>query len=70
MKINEDHVSDIRALVSTGDVVLSERRAAFKKMEGRDTLLDDEKLIRAIAATDDDDDELFVSNVKAVEAGE
>jgi hypothetical protein len=70
MDVSEQHISDIKFLVGSGDIVLANERAKFKRIKGRDTLLDDDKLCRAIAMTDDDDDDLFVSMVEAVEAGE
>lgn len=65
--INPAHIQEIKDLVEDGDVNLAERRETFKKIVERPTTLNDEQLIKAIAATDDDDDELFVQNVKAVE---
>jgi hypothetical protein len=70
MNVSEQHISDIKLLVSEGDIVLADERAKFKRVKGRDTLLDDDKLCRALAMTDDDDDDLFVSMVEAVEQGE
>lgn len=67
MYVNPEHLSDIKALISTGEVSLSERRETFKRIRGRETKLNDEQLIKAIAATDDDDDDLFCTNVGLVE---
>lgn len=65
--VNPEHISEIKALIQTGDVDLTERRAAFKAHMKRETKLTDDNLIRAIAATDDDDEELFCQNVIAAE---
>ena len=62
-RIDLDHVDEIKMLISSGDVSLQERRTVFRKLTGRDTILTDDRLIEAVAATDDDDDELFVANV-------
>ena len=67
MDVNPEHILEIKELISTGDIELSERRQAFKSVMGRDTILNDEQLTLAIAATDDDDDELFAKNVCAIE---
>lgn len=65
--VNPELIQDIRELIKTGDLSLTERREAFKRIAGRDTQLNDEQLIAAIAATEDDDDNLFVTQVKATE---
>lgn len=70
MQVNSTHVEEIRALIASGDVSLEERRRTFLRLTGRETAIDDEKLIQAVAATDDDDDELFVDNVKKIEDDE
>lgn len=70
LMIFQDAALAVEDLVESGDIVLSERRRVFAAKLGRDTTLDDEKLILAIAATDDDDDDLFIANVQQVEKGE
>ena len=67
MDVNPEHILEIKQLISTGDIKLSERRQAFRAVMGRDTILNDEQLTLAIAATDDDDDELFAKNVCEIE---
>lgn len=62
-RIDLDHVDEIKNLIASGDVSLQERKETFRKLTGRDTTLPNDRLIEAIAATDDDDDELFVANV-------
>lgn len=67
LKENPQYVDEIKAVIDSGDVSLTERRTVFAKMAGRTTKLTDDQLIRAIAATNDDDDELFMQNVIEVE---
>lgn len=67
MRVREDHIKDMKALIDTGDLKLVERRSAFRQVVGRDTTLNDEQLIAACAATDDNDEELFAENVKIIE---
>jgi hypothetical protein len=62
-------IAEQKDLVDSGDLVLDERRNAFRHITGRHTMLDDEKLLIACAATDDDDDDLFAKNVELVEQG-
>jgi len=66
-QVSPEMVAQIKDLIDSGDVDLDERRAAFKAYEGRDMELSKDDLILAIAATDDDDEDLFVGNVKALE---
>ena len=68
VSIGDEHLDEIKALVESGDVDLKERRDRFKEIKGRTPNLDDEGLMRAISATVDDDDDLFVKNVEAIEA--
>jgi hypothetical protein len=68
LQIAEGHVEEIKALLDSGDITFEEYRAKYEKIKGTATTLTDENLIRAIAATDDDDDELFVRNVEIAEA--
>ena len=69
MKIRSTTIDEMKALIDSGDLDLSERRKAFKTMNGRDTTLDDDGLIRACAACNDDDEELFTECVIAAEQG-
>lgn len=61
------YVDDIRGLVASGDVVLATERAKFKAAKGRDTTLDDEALIRAIAIQEDDTTEDLVAAILKTE---
>ena len=65
MEIN--HMDEIRALVSSGDIDLQDEREKFKRIIGRYTSLTNDQLIEAIALTDDTDDDLFVKNVIIIE---
>jgi hypothetical protein len=67
MKISKAWFEEGKALVQSGDLSLSERRACFAHVSRRPTTLDDEKLTAA-SMTDDDDDEEFVRNVLDIEA--
>lgn len=67
MKVTQEDINAIQQLIATGDVVLSDSRAVFRDVYKRDTTLTDEQLIVAIAATDDDDPDLFCDNVLQME---
>jgi hypothetical protein len=63
---DHNHIAEIKALIESGDVSLADERAKYLRKTGKNCPLDDEKLILAIAMTDDDDDDLFVANVDKV----
>lgn len=63
----QEDIDAIKALIASGDVDLDDSRAIFKHETGRDTILNDELLIEAIAETDDDDVGMFVANVQRLE---
>lgn len=69
LKVTKDDIAEMHTLIKSGDLSLSERREVFARIKGRAMAIDDEKLIIAIAATDDNDDELFAGNVIEVENG-
>lgn len=51
---NMSAVDEIRDLVASGDMKLSEYRDHYKAKFGRDTTLSDDRIIEMIAATEDD----------------
>jgi hypothetical protein len=66
-------VQEIKAVIESGDVSLMEERTKYQITTGKTCTpadISDEKLIDALALTDDDDTELFVKNVDLVKAGE
>jgi len=70
LKVPANVISEMEELVKTGDENLDKRRITFCNHAGRPTTLTDDKLIVALAALSDDDDEEFCQNVLAVEKGE
>lgn len=67
-EVSKEQIEDMRALVGSGDIVLDNTRRMFKTLRNRGTDLSDEDLLRAHAATDDDDNEELCNNIEAVEA--
>lgn len=67
VEVDQKQIDEMKGLIETGDLDLAERRDTFTKIEGRPTTLDEDHLVKAIAATEDDDDELFCTNVKLME---
>lgn len=63
--VSQSTVKGIQHLVNEGDIILADERA---KLNGK--VVTDAQLIIAIAATEDDDDELLNENVDLVLKGE
>ncbi len=70
LKVTAQGVAEMGDLVVSGDIKLAATRATFKSKTGRDTTLDDHKLLIAHAGQDDDDDDLLVQYIEQVEKGE
>jgi hypothetical protein len=60
-------IDEMKALVQSGDINLAEERVKFKKQTDRETTLNDDDLLEAIAATTDDDPEEFAENCITIE---
>jgi hypothetical protein len=66
VKITEDELKEMKDLVESGDLDLSELRVKFRQHTGADTTLNDEQLTAA-AHTEDDVDELLINNIRDIE---
>jgi hypothetical protein len=65
IKLNLD---ELREMAKDGDIDLPRYKAAFKKAEGRDTLLSDDQILMIVGgAEDDEDDAGWVELMKAAE---
>ena len=68
--LGADHIDEIKALITSGDVKLESYRSKYFGILGQQCPLDDEQLTRAIAATTDDDDTLFMNMCARIRDGE
>jgi len=66
MKITKNELLEMKDLVDSGDLDLTELRLEFRKHTGVDTALNDEQLTAA-ARTVDDDVELLIDNIRDIE---
>lgn len=66
-EVTQSQIDEMRALVASGDLNLTETRQMFKAKTGCATVLSDDELLKAHAALDDDDDEILVNNILALE---
>jgi hypothetical protein len=66
LKISQEELLEMKDLVESGDLDLTELRLKFRQHTGTDTTLNDEQLTAA-AHTEDDVDELLINNIRDIE---
>lgn len=69
LQVSERQLQEVREMIASGDVNLAEARQKYRNLRGKDTSLNDEQLIAAVACLSDDDDEELANHIDTIETG-